>query len=66
MERKMDEIGLLLPPETWEHVGIKMGDALEVYVHDNAIVIKKSVLSCLYWRALENLATIDNHSVCGS
>ena len=62
----MDNMGVLLPPETWAHVGIQRGDALEIYVHDDAIVIKKSVQSCLYCSALENLATIDNHSVCGS
>jgi len=66
MNGEMDEIGILIPAETWEHVGIRKGDALEIFAHNNAIVIKKAVRLCLYCGALENLATIDSHSVCGS
>ena len=40
--RKIDELGrIVIPKEMRYNLGIRDGDALEIYVNDNSIVIKK-------------------------
>jgi len=65
MERRVDELGrVVLPIEVRKKLGIQEKDAVDVQVRGNEIVLTKSLPTCIFCQALENLTVFGNYSVC--
>ena len=66
-KKRVDELGRIkLPFEVRHIMDIQVGDLIEIYLRENEVIIKKSMLSCVFCREIENLVTIDNYSFCNS
>jgi transcriptional pleiotropic regulator of transition state genes len=67
MARKVDDLGrIVLPVELRRLHGIQTGDALEISVDGDAIVLRKLNVGCTFCSALEGLVTYRDRAVCES
>lgn len=63
--RKVDELGrIVLPVELRRTQGIAEGDALEIYVEENRIVLQKYVRGCDACESLDELTTVGKTTLC--
>lgn len=64
--RNVDSVGrLVLPSELREKFGIKeSGGALEVYVDDDSIILKKYEPTCIFCGGLDDILTFNERNVC--
>lgn len=64
--RKIDELGrVVLPKELRDTLGIKSGDALEIYTGTDQIVLKKYAPGCTLCGEVDNeLVTFKGKQVC--
>jgi transcriptional pleiotropic regulator of transition state genes len=66
MARKVDDLGrIVLPVELRRLHGIQTGDALEISVDGDAIVLRKLAQGCVFCGAGDGLTTYRDRSVCG-
>ena len=65
MARKVDDLGrIVLPVELRRLHGIKTGDALEISVDGDAIVLRKLLQGCVFCGETEGLTVYRGRSVC--
>ena len=65
MARKVDDLGrIVLPVELRRLHGIKTGDALEISVDGDAIVLRKLFQGCVFCGENEGLTVYRGRSVC--
>ena len=65
MARKVDDLGrIVLPVELRRLHGIHTGDALEISVDGDAIVLRKLARGCVFCGAEHGLRAYKGHSVC--
>lgn len=63
--RKVDELGrIVIPKELRKMFNIKEKDALEIYVEEDRIVLRKHENSCVFCKATENLKEYKDKFVC--
>ena len=66
MARKVDDLGrIVLPVELRRLHGIHTGDALEISVDGDAIVLRKLALGCVFCSGVDRLSTFRDQTVCG-
>ena len=65
MARKVDDLGrIVLPVELRRLHGIQTGDALEISVDGDAIVLRKLSPGCVFCGATDGLSTFRSRAVC--
>lgn len=65
--RRVDELGrIVLPIELRKTLGIAERDSLEIYVEDNAIILKKYEPTCVFCRNAQNVVQFKDKNVCQS
>lgn len=63
--RKVDELGrVVLPIELRRTLGINVKDALEIYVDDEKIVLKKYEPACIFCGNADNVKQFSGRIVC--
>lgn len=63
--RKIDELGrIVLPIELRRGLEISEKDALEIYVEDDCIILKKFIKSCLFCGNEENIIDFKGKNIC--
>lgn len=63
--RKVDELGrIVLPIELRRNLGIEDGDALEIYMDGENIVLKKNETTCLFCGSDQRLVSYKGKFVC--
>lgn len=63
--RKIDALGrVVIPKEMRDKMFIEDGDPLEIYVQDEAIVIKKFSAACVFCGERDNLTEFRGRGVC--
>ncbi len=63
--RKIDALGrVVIPKEMRDKMFIEDGDPLEIYVQDEAIVIKKFSAVCIFCGECENLIEFRGRAIC--
>lgn len=64
--RKFDENGrFVLPMELRKALGLtNRDDALEIFVEDDAIILKKYEPSCVFCQSMDEIITYKNKKIC--
>ena len=63
--RKVDELGrVVLPIELRRTFGIEEKDALEIYVDDDSIILKKYAPACVFCGSTDDVVTYKGKNVC--
>ncbi len=63
--RKVDELGrIVLPIEIRRTFDIEIKDAVEIFVDDEYIVLKKYEPACIFCGNAKNVRQINNKNVC--
>ncbi len=63
--RKVDELGrVVIPIELRRNLGIKIKDALEIYVDGEKIVLKKYEPACIFCGSADNVRQFSGRIVC--
>lgn len=63
--RKVDELGrIVLPIELRRTLGIAEKDALEIYVDQGLIILKKYEPACVFCGDAKNVITYEGKNVC--
>ena len=63
--RKIDELGrIVLPIELRRTLDIGERDALEIYVDQDAVILKKYKTSCAFCSSNENLVEFKDKCIC--
>ena len=66
MVRKIDELGRIVIPKEMRGTFdlIEYGDALEIFVDDNMIILKKYEPSCIFCKSSKDIHTFKGRNVC--
>ena len=65
MTRKVDDLGrIVLPVELRRLHSINTGDALEISVHDGAIVLRKLEQGCVFCDGGDGLSAFRDRQIC--
>ncbi len=63
--RKVDELGrIVLPIELRRTLDIEEKDALEIYVEDDSIILRKYQQSCIFCDSTRDLVNFKGRNVC--
>jgi transcriptional pleiotropic regulator of transition state genes len=63
--KKVDELGrIVLPKEIRDELEIKEGDALDICVDRDNIILRKPGKRCVICRTADNLTEINNNTIC--
>ncbi len=63
--RKVDELGrVVIPIELRRTLGIDLKDALEIYVDEEKIILKKYEPACIFCGNATNIKRFQNRAVC--
>ena len=63
--RKVDELGrIVLPIELRRTLGINEKDALEIYVDENTVMLKKYEPACIFCGSADNITVYKDKNVC--
>jgi transcriptional pleiotropic regulator of transition state genes len=63
--RKVDELGrVVIPIELRRTLGIDLKDALEIYVDEEKIILKKYEPACIFCGSANNIQYFHNKLVC--
>ncbi len=63
--RKVDELGrIVLPIELRRTLGIDVKDALEIYVDENAIMLKKYEPACVFCGSADGVIDFMGKNIC--
>ena len=64
--RRVDDLGrIVLPAELRRLFGIAPGDAIDIAVDGDAIVLRKVDRACVFCDGVSDLRTYRDHAVCG-
>lgn len=65
--RKIDELGrIVLPIELRRTLDISEKDAVEIYVEQDCIILKKYKSSCVFCGSSDNISEFKGKSICSS
>lgn len=65
--RKVDELGrVVLPIELRRTLNIDIKDALEIYVENDSIILKKYEPSCIFCGSSEGIKEFKGKNICGA
>ncbi|MGI6488264.1 MAG: AbrB/MazE/SpoVT family DNA-binding domain-containing protein [Syntrophomonadaceae bacterium] len=65
--RKVDELGrIVIPIELRRTMGIEEKDALEIYVDNEKIILKKYEPACIFCGNAENVQNYKGKNICSS
>lgn len=65
--RKVDELGrIVLPMELRRTFNINKEDPLEIFVDDDAIVLKKYEPACIFCGSADDVVQVHGRNVCGA
>ena len=65
--RKVDELGrVVLPIELRRTLDIAERDALEIYVDQDAVILKKYVPACVFCGGTEDVMQYKNKNICSA
>ncbi len=63
--RRIDDLGrLVLPIELRKMMNMAIRDPLEIYVHEDTIVLKKYIPACIFCGSADDLLIYKDHKVC--
>lgn len=63
--RKVDELGrIVLPIELRRTLNIKIKDPIAIFVEDDAIVLKKYELACIFCGNAKNVVNVKGKNIC--
>ncbi|NMA92149.1 MAG: AbrB/MazE/SpoVT family DNA-binding domain-containing protein [Firmicutes bacterium] len=63
--RKVDELGrVVIPIELRRNLGINVRDALEIYVDEEKIILKKYEPACIFCGNANDINRFHNRAVC--
>ena len=63
--RKVDELGrIVLPIEMRRTLDIGEKDALEIYVEDSSVILKKYKPSCVFCDATKDITVFKGKNIC--
>ncbi|MBQ4545869.1 MAG: AbrB/MazE/SpoVT family DNA-binding domain-containing protein [Oscillospiraceae bacterium] len=63
--RKVDELGrIVLPIELRRTLNIEEKDALEIYVDDNSIMLKKYEPACIFCGSADGVTEFKGKNIC--
>lgn len=63
--RKVDELGrIVIPIELRRTLGIDVKDALEIYVEDEKIILKKYLPACIFCDSADDVHVIKGKNIC--
>jgi transcriptional pleiotropic regulator of transition state genes len=63
--RKVDELGrVVIPIELRRTLGIDLKDALEIYVDEEKIILKKYEPACIFCGSANNIQHFHNKLIC--
>lgn len=63
--RKVDELGrIVLPIELRRTLDIDIKDSIEIYVENDAIILKKYEPTCIFCGSNNDLKTFNDKNVC--
>lgn len=63
--RKVDELGrIVIPKELRRLFNIKEKDAIEIYVENESIVLRKHESSCVFCKSTDNLTEYKGKFIC--
>ena len=63
--RKVDELGrVVLPIELRRSMGIEVKDSIEIYVDEDAIILKKYEPACIFCGSTSRLTTYMDKKIC--
>ncbi|MFA5785871.1 MAG: AbrB/MazE/SpoVT family DNA-binding domain-containing protein [Actinomycetota bacterium] len=67
VQRRVDDLGrIVLPSEMRKHLDLKVGDALDIALQDESIVLRKVADSCVFCRSTDDLHIFRDKRVCKS
>ena len=67
MARKVDDLGrIVLPIELRRAHGIKTGDALDISVEGDAIILRKTTVGCVFCGRTDTLQLHRDRQVCAT
>lgn len=67
IRRKVDDLGrIVIPAGIRRSLGIREGDAVEVHVEGERIVLSRPTDQCVFCRSEDDLRSFRNRSVCAS
>lgn len=67
MTRKVDELGrIVLPAEIRQTLDIKTKDPLEIFTHEDTIVLKKYTPGCTFCNEMEGLVNFGERHICAA
>lgn len=65
--RRVDELGrIVLPKELRDTLDIPERTLLEIYTEDDAIILKKHEMACVFCGNTENLSVLQGKPVCAA
>lgn len=63
--RKVDELGrIVLPVEMRRLLNISEKDALEIFIQDNSIVVRKHHDECVFCGSVRDVVSVKGRNVC--
>ena len=63
--RKIDELGrIVLPIEIRQALEIKEKDALEIFIKDDGVFIKKNIPACIFCYSTVHLKSFSEKNIC--
>ena len=63
--RKVDDLGrIVLPVELRRNLGINIRDSLEIYVNEDAVMLKKYAPACIFCEENDDLIEYKGRKVC--
>lgn len=63
--RKVDELGrIVLPIEMRRTLDIEEKDALEIYVEDSSVILKKYKPSCIFCDTTKDIVVFKGKNIC--
>ncbi len=65
--RKVDELGrVVIPKELRDNLKISAQDPMEIFVHENRIILSKYVPGCIFCPQISDLIEFEGKKVCKS
>lgn len=65
IKREIDKLGrIVLPIELRRSLEIESGDAVEIFVEDNKVILQKYMPSCIFCGSSDSVITYKNKNVC--
>ena len=65
IKREIDKLGrIVLPIELRRSLEIESGDAVEIFIEDNKVILQKYMPSCIFCGSSDNVIAYKDKNVC--